>query len=716
MPDPAGLPAELFCTILDVALHKSNIQHLCSLALLNHRWHAALIGSIYDEWTYNGARQSFMTLLKFLRTVRHSARIAALIRTLNVGNWGVHPSAQSPIRLSLSETEWIRLAIHDIGLGELEDSIFQSLSQQDRRPLMTMLLASVPRLATLYACVPRLDPILDVILKRILLGDASSPLRELKELYLFAERLRYVETDGGSGYESSIDDTNILLPCFKLDYLWPVFYLPSIRTLLLYNLDPLKAAESLGQYNAEPGVENLYLVGYGPKGIFTVSNFQALISRTRKLKSFSIYNPGDCDLSELSNSYMWDCLRKHKNTLQAIDIYRADLMFRMGHFGLLCDFTSLEDLRIHIDMLLGGGIGSPLASFRLRETLPETLQRLTLYGEQGYLTVPDIPDQLQELLGGGFPKLKSITLEKVDSIAHSNGDMKEPYRKLEMLCIDNGIIFRIEQSDRLSRGNKREELWEKSIYVQGVQEANAHEEDEADYSDSEDEYGPYMSGTWKFHNVSFTDHRGATAHMVFGNLEAFPLPPLFSFAIYFTHSTVSAENTDLVGFFREIQACNEDRFDVRFDMYFIPSATHRDCVQHYQEEKASRGTYQAQVQMFKQADRDQVYPLPGRASNIPGMVGKYHNADQVLFICSDKDWREGQHALTMIKFGRSSTTESPTFTVIEDCPMTQESPSYDTNDPSQFIVEDGMYTWAHRHRYIFLDPWQKATSRGWKGW
>lgn len=59
-------------------------------------------------------------------------------------------------------------------------------------------------------------------------------------------------------------------------------------------------------------------------------------------------------------------------------------------------------------MLLGGCCDAPLASVRLKVTLPSTLQTLALYGEEGYReegykVISDLPAQLQELIRGGFP-------------------------------------------------------------------------------------------------------------------------------------------------------------------------------------------------------------------------------------------------------------------------------------------------------------------------
>lgn len=59
-------------------------------------------------------------------------------------------------------------------------------------------------------------------------------------------------------------------------------------------------------------------------------------------------------------------------------------------------------------MLLGGCCDAPLASFRLKDILLFTLQKLALYGEkgyreEGYKVISDLPAQLQELIRGGFP-------------------------------------------------------------------------------------------------------------------------------------------------------------------------------------------------------------------------------------------------------------------------------------------------------------------------
>lgn len=138
-------------------------------SLLSRKWHAALLARIYSEWTYNGARQPFMTLWKFLMTVLSNAHLAALVRTLNIGNWGFYPSAAlkrgQDLQLPPEELKLVSNAIHNGGIQHLEASIVrESLPRRDRRPLMALLLTCLPNLSTVYAHVPSCDPVLGTVI------------------------------------------------------------------------------------------------------------------------------------------------------------------------------------------------------------------------------------------------------------------------------------------------------------------------------------------------------------------------------------------------------------------------------------------------------------------------------------------------------------------------------------------------------------------------
>ena len=730
MPDPAELPIELFSAILDLAL-QSNTQHLYGLALLNRKWHIAMLDRIYSEWAYNGARYSFITLWKFVRTVRTNAHIAALVRTLNIGNWGFYPRAgqpQSQLQLLLDEIKLIRSAIHDAGLNDLEESIFESLSRRDRPPLIVMLLASVPNLSTLYAHVPPSDPILGTFIERTLEFQTSGkPLRSLsnlKELYLFPEV---------PALEASPDEGARYL---KLDYLWPAFYLLSLRTLSLFDLNPHKATGYLGNCAAVSHVEDLYLMGYWGS-VFTPPDTQVLLTQTKGLKSLLLCLHEDYYLSKVTNSDIWDYLQQHKGSLQTIDIYRDAAVHsdEIGYFGSFHEFPALISLGVQVEMLLAEG--SP---FRLQEALPSTIQALTLYGKYQYDVVPDLPEQIQELLEGKFPCLKSITLE-LEEVVHDDGRLMGPYQQLQEDCAGKGILLRLANGNKLPKGGSCGELWTKTFYMREdgyyrhtavsytprnlrdseellLKSAEEAEDDDHETTDSEDEYDPSISGkarTIKVHTIPFIDHRGQTAYMVFSNLEHFPLPPLYSFAIYFTHP---AATPDLEGFYEQLawEECGGGSdFAVRFDIYFLPSATYKDCISHYSNEKATRGSYLDQVRMFKQCNRDEVHPLTEASQVVPGMVDQYYMANQVLYICSEKDWREGNQTFCELSFKELADADTTPAFIATDRPITTHSPAYYFEN-SKYPVAGKMYDMAHRDREFFLGPWQKATYRGWTGW
>ncbi|KXG47041.1 uncharacterized protein PGRI_037870 [Penicillium griseofulvum] len=413
MPNPADLPLELFLEVLHFALPKyyTDPQRLCSLALLGRKWHAALLGRIYNEWTYNGARQSFMTLWKFVRTLRNNTSIAAIVTTLNIGNYGFYPRAVAggpKVQLPANE-RWIHSAIHDAGLGNLEDTVLQSLSRRDRRPLMVILLTSVPNLSALYGHVPQYDPLMATFVKSTLdseaTGNSVRPLGKVKELVLFFEIPVVVnkndDADNEVHEESSDEDYRNITSDPKIDYVWPVFYLPCLRTLSLFDIDPTDAEMFLGQHDAISHVETLVIGCFHT--VFTVQDIQAFLTRIERLKSISLNLHTDCFESEISNPELWDCLQKHKDSLEVIDIFRNGDTFghKGGWFGLLREFKKLRHLYVQFDTILGGCCDSPMAPFRLRDTLPSTIQKLTLYQNDDHgFSIINLHSHLRELLGG----------------------------------------------------------------------------------------------------------------------------------------------------------------------------------------------------------------------------------------------------------------------------------------------------------------------------
>lgn len=505
---------------------------------------------------------------------------------------------------------------------------------------------------------------------------------------------------------------------------------------MLYRTETEKAAARLGDSASVSNLKSLYLVSYW-ESWFKSSDIQALITQPKALESLALYIQDIGDgrgKSTISNDEMWTCLQKHKHSLERIDIYRDGIWHRdeNGHFGLLRSFTNLKHLCIQVEMLLGGCCDSPLAPFRLKDTLPSTLQTLVLYGEEGYDIIHDLSLQVQELTSGDFPLLESITMEFQGPVCDLNGHMTPPYQDLKEKCKGKGINFSIGEIDEFRKGGSCPQLWARTLHMTcdgNARDAAAtyapeeiREPEElllgppvllVDDYDSKDEHDPHFQANLRCHIVPFTDHTGKTAYMVFENLESIPLPPLFSFSIYFTFVNATPDHAAMENFYREFAFEYGESGFARFDIYFLPGASHEDCVSHYLGEKAVRGSYMKQVQMFKKCPRDEIHPLPGMDAQLPGIVDRYFLRGQVLYIVSEQHWFETQRLMWSVKFDQAAREEEglPPFQA-ERRPVVYAIEHPQAPDP----VYDDMDVMVEWDKEMWFWVWQKATSRGWTGW
>ncbi|KAL5339700.1 hypothetical protein BJX70DRAFT_362898 [Aspergillus crustosus] len=437
MPDLADLPTELFSIILAYALNDNEDPYeLSALSLLSRKWYAALIHRIYSDWTFNDARQPFMTLWRFLTTVLRDPHLAAQVRTLRIGNWGLYPEVATPgpdLRLPAHDLELIRGAIHKVGIADMEATIVDCLPKRDRRPLMALLLTCLPNLSAVFAHVPRSDPFLAAVLKRAVerQNDESYlalALCALRDFYLCQEpsvdvRKQPEDSDPDSDEEEESSSREAL----RLDYLWPVFTLRNLRTLSLIDFDTDGAAVLLGSSGTST-IEYLFLVTSW-KSVCTFSDVEALINKPQALKSFTCNlhnNPFDHRRNTVvSNAELGAYLERHQLTLETIDIMRSRETHRdeNGHFGRLSGFQKLKNLRIQSAILLGGCCDLRLAPFHLKDTLPPTIETLSLYGEEGFHVITDLPAQLEEVVSAKdlFPVLSSIFLDDEPALFTEDG-------------------------------------------------------------------------------------------------------------------------------------------------------------------------------------------------------------------------------------------------------------------------------------------------------
>ncbi|KAK6828684.1 hypothetical protein RU639_003536 [Aspergillus parasiticus] len=407
MANIAQLPPELFCPVLDLAFeNQSDIQLLCSLSLLSRQWYETLVPRIYAEWAYNGARQSFRSLWNFLRTILNDSRIAALIHSLHIGNWGYYPYARSG--------EW-----EELNIPQDEITLFrEAINRRDRRPLMALLLTCLPNITRIYAHVPQPDPVLSAVLRQILdcqSGDnPSTILSNLSELYVLGEVDVPTRDLVNHNLLPGADQTPL-----RLDDLWPALHLTGLQTLSLYGLDTANAAFRLGASPAISRLKHLSIIG-GFNSSCTYTDLGALVALPEALTSFSLYIQdyafGSIGGDMISNAGLWKVLKKQQNSLEYLDICRdgehTRLYMSLGHFGLLHSFTCLKKLCIQAEVLLGSFWDRPNAPYRLKDRLPCNLQSLTLYGGKGFFHTSSIGVHLQEALDSGiFSSLTSIELE-----------------------------------------------------------------------------------------------------------------------------------------------------------------------------------------------------------------------------------------------------------------------------------------------------------------
>lgn len=227
--------------------------------------------------------------------------------------------------------------------------------------------------------------------------------------------------------------------------------------------------------------------------------------------------------------------------------------------------------------------------------------------------------------------------------------------------------------------------------------------------------------------VPFTDNAGKPARMVFRGHSCGNLPPLYTFAIYFTHTSASPRRFDSAGLLDGIFNGSplDDSGSIRLDLYFLPGASSDDCIAHYRGEKAARGDYRAQISALENA-RDERIAGPSVVGRLPGLVPDYMDDvieayHGILFVCHEKDWRKGAGFMRRVEFDRVSEQEYRT--VDDNIPplvfkaweaIGKASPLYGASGTTMgwWMFEKSMGMTEH----VTSAPLQEARRRGWTGW
>ncbi|USP80362.1 uncharacterized protein yc1106_07636 [Curvularia clavata] len=242
----------------------------------------------------------------------------------------------------------------------------------------------------------------------------------------------------------------------------------------------------------------------------------------------------------------------------------------------------------------------------------------------------------------------------------------------------------------------------------------------------------------KTHILPFTDHTGKEALIVFEGRETCPLPPLYSFAIYFTHKEANAENIQpdslldaiIRGTPMQSYPCT-----FRLEIYFLPApseegASDEVCITHYRNEKRGRGDYMRQIEAIyasssRGTDRDTgTQGLPGFVpSYIDSPMSEYYHA--ILYNYRGANWLTNQQPVRRVYFDPipqeeyapiAEETGEPEF-LPPVCVTLYAMQESETEGPCASFVGFNMYEKSNgKTKNETNEPWQEAVERGWSTW
>ncbi|KAJ8110300.1 hypothetical protein OPT61_g6825 [Boeremia exigua] len=248
----------------------------------------------------------------------------------------------------------------------------------------------------------------------------------------------------------------------------------------------------------------------------------------------------------------------------------------------------------------------------------------------------------------------------------------------------------------------------------------------------------------KIYVIPFTDHSGQEALMVFRGVVSCPLPPLYSFAIYFTHPEVTPDTVKPAEVLEAIMSKTPwDPCPIRLELYFLSapnvdsSDDDLDCIAHYRKEKAARGDYIRHIQDLENSATDDEEQQQGGASvhgndqaKLPGLVPSYIDSPSdyyhgIIFRYPGTDWYTDNHPAHRICFDQISEEEYACATEGNDefyrLPLVHVSPmpfqESDTTYQGETFVGMAMFDVAHaRVKNETGHWWHEARERGWKSW
>ncbi|KAL6232552.1 hypothetical protein BDW75DRAFT_242831 [Aspergillus navahoensis] len=212
-----------------------------------------------------------------------------------------------------------------------------------------------------------------------------------------------------------------------------------------------------------------------------------------------------------------------------------------------------------------------------------------------------------------------------------------------------------------------------------------------------------------------------------------PLPPLYAFAIYFTHTDDSPDNVDPAALFSAINRPS-GTLEIRLELFFLPNATVEDRISHYRGEKAKRGDYSAQIAAIENENDHPSSPSPAgdetSGLRLPGFVPSYIDYFKtyhgVLYLCIERGWRVGKREMCQVLFDpcsdeewadwrEESDPEIQPATQLQWSPLDQDLPVPDPPVKGPVAQEMHLISNLQRHN-LTTEPWYEAVERGWTRW
>ncbi|KAL2817887.1 hypothetical protein BJX63DRAFT_385345 [Aspergillus granulosus] len=747
MPDLFDLPAELLDPILDYAYgpdtpteelnHDPNERldrrQLGRLLLVKRKWYQALLPRVYSSWSYNGTSHSYMSLFRFLRTILTSPHIAALVQTLNVGNWGhgiPFYLSYDVVAPSPTEEGLLSDAIRRAGIDYLKHEILEKVlsptkSTADHRPLMALLVAHLPNLSTLYAHVPRSDPYLHAVL---LEGRRRSTLGKLNKLYLLPEILVFDRGLRDSpGYQMDTMNFHHL----KLDVTWPVLFLSGLRSVSIYNLNTEDLALLLEDQRRVSvcHVEQLRVVTHKQSKCLP-EDVHALLTLPQALTRLSFYwhyysfkhGPAKKDITwKVSNQQVWAALQQHAPTLQSLEIMHGidnTRHFWKDHFGPLASFVRLKTLVMQPEILYGGDPSL------MSNSLPAGLETLTLLiNSVPHERLPELLLQLNSVVASTDRPLKQLWLGD-RRLSQPDQLIEEPCKRLEATCTERSVRFTavyitpswsIYAELPSGSGKLFPQHWRRTLHLKDdgfkrlILEHKYQLKLQKELGGHHDEL--YIQPIWP---DSFLDHRGDQGFTLYeDNDPQISLYPLLSFAVYFTHPAAGYPQTDMAGLFALLRQEIAD-FHFRLDVYFLPNASEEDCMKHYRAEKATRKRSHVALELFERRVRNRLAQAPCRPGK-PEMVEEFtldgRRWGGALCICPGRGWRENEERLCCLLFDSPEGGSVPVWR--EWLPISGTSPGAESTGGT---AASWMWDLAYPFRDTLVRAQKEAMKREWIYW